>query len=65
VIANFLHNITNIPPGSEEPLLYLPFNTIVIGGLLGGSAFFLGKALFVDIKYWSEKISQIIEDLKK
>jgi hypothetical protein len=65
VIANFLHNITNVPPGSEEPLLYLPFNTIVIGGLLGGSAFFLGKALFVDIKYWSEKISQIIEVFKK
>ena len=64
-IATFLHNIVKIPPGSEEPLLYFPFNAIVIVGLLGGSVFFLGKALFVDIKYWSEKISQIIEDLKK
>jgi hypothetical protein len=29
-VATFLHNITKVPPGSEEPLLYLPFNAIII-----------------------------------
>jgi hypothetical protein len=64
-IATFLHYITKVPPGSEEPLLYLPFNTIIINGLFGVSGFFLWKALFVDIKHWRKNFYQIIEDLKK
>jgi len=64
-IAAFLHNITKVPPGSEEPLLYLIVNVIKIYLVLPGSIFFLGKAFLVDIKYWSEGFYKIIKDLKK
>jgi len=64
-IATFFRNITKVPPGSEEPLLNLPFNTIIIGGLFTGSIFFLGKVFLVDIKYWSKGFYKIIKDLIK
>jgi len=64
-LATFLHNITKVPAGSEEPILYLPFNTIIINGLFGASGFFLFKALFMDIKHWWKNFFQFIEDLKK
>ena len=64
-IATFLHNITKVPPGSEEPLLYLPFRRIIINGIFIGSGVFLAKALFGDIKYWSKKVYKFIENFNK
>jgi len=64
-IATLLHNITKVPLGSEEPLLYLPFNRIIIDGLFIGSIFFLGRALFVDIKYWFKNIYSFIKNFKE
>jgi len=64
-IATFLHNITKVPLGSEEPLLYLPFNRIIIDGFFTGSIFFLAKVFFIDIKHWSKGIYKFIKDFKK
>jgi len=64
-IATFLHIITKVPPGSEEPLSYLIVNVIKAYLVLPGSIFFLGKVFLVDIKYWSKGFYKIIKDLKK
>jgi len=61
IMATVLHNLIKVPVDLKEPLFYWPFNRIITEGLfIGGSIYFLYKALFKDIKYWLKDIYKLI-----
>ena len=66
IIATVFHNLIKVPVDSKEPLFYWSFNRIITEGLfIGGSIYFLYKALFKDIKYWSKDIYELIRYIIK